>query len=185
MNAYFKVILFCLLLGLTGCAGSSGTGRRTHEEIGSARGIVLKDPERLSTLGRFKPPVEIVIVVKTDSTNLRMAYAADQVIFNWEIAREELRVDGGPADGRHKAGAGLIPPDKYVTIRWSVTPRHQAIYVDDELRYEQEGDYSGIDKIVSVFPAVGSRVTVKSIKVKQLGVLPESQKSATWYNDIQ
>jgi len=128
----------------------------------------LKKSETATTKATFKPPVEIIIEAKTDSTNLRMSYAADQVIFNWENSRSELRVDGGPASGKHKPGAGLIPTNKYVTIRWVVTPKKQTIYVDDQLRYEHEGDYSKIDRPVSVFPSHGAEVTVKSIRVKQL-----------------
>jgi hypothetical protein len=133
-------------------------------------GIVLHGSEKYITPDAFRPPVDISIVAKTDSTNLRMAYAANQVIFNWEVDRSELRVDGGPADGDHKNGMGVIPVDKYVTIRWEVTPMHQAIYVDGELRFEHCRDYSGIYNPVSVFPAAGSTVTIKSITVTQLGI---------------
>jgi hypothetical protein len=128
----------------------------------------LKGSETATTKATFKPPVEIIIEAKTDSTNLRMSYAANDVIFNWEGGRTELRVDGGPANGQHKHGAGLIPTNKYVTIRWVVTPKKQSIYVDGQLRYEHSGDYSKIDNPVSVFPARGSEVTVKTIKVKSL-----------------
>jgi hypothetical protein len=136
--------------------------------IMSDKGIVLQGDDRLNTPNTFRPPVEITIVAKTDSTNLRLAYAADQVIFNWEVDRNQLRVDGGPASGQHKAGAGSIPAGQFVTIRWLVTPSHQAIYVDDGLRFEHTGDYSNINRCVSVFPAGGSKVTVKSIVVKPL-----------------
>jgi hypothetical protein len=128
----------------------------------------LKGHEAATTKATFRTPVEIIIEAKTDSTNLRMSYAADAVIFNWETNRSQLRVDGGPAGGRHKDGAGLIPTNKYVTIRWIVTAKQQTILVDGQLRYEHAGDYSKIDKPVSVFPAEGSEVTVKTIKVKPL-----------------
>jgi len=128
----------------------------------------LKGNETATTKATFKPPVEIIIEAKTDSTNLRMSYAANNVIFNWENGKTELRVDGGPASGQHKAGAGLIPTNRYVTIRWVVTPQKQSIYVDGKLRFEHSGDYSKIDNPVSVFPSHGSEVTVKTIKVKQL-----------------
>ncbi len=129
--------------------------------------LKLKQGEAATTKATFKPPVEILIEAKTNSTNLRMSYAADQVIFNWERLRGQLRVDGGPADGQHKSGAGTIPTNKYVIIRWLVTPDKQSIYVDDQLRFEHSGDYSSINNPVSIFGA-GSEVTVKSIKVKQL-----------------
>jgi hypothetical protein len=112
--------------------------------------------------------VEITVVAKTDSTNLRLAYAADQIIFNWEGNQSQLRVDGGPADGQHKLGAGRIPKKKYVTVKWVVTTKHQAIYVDDRLRFEHEGDYSQINRPITVFPANGSTVTVKSVTVKHI-----------------
>ena len=130
--------------------------------------LKLKKGEAATTKATFKPPVEILIEAKTHTTNLRIGYAARQVIFNWEHIGDELRIDGGPAGGKHKGGAGAIPRDKYVVIRWLVTPTKQSIFVDGQLRYEHEGDYSQIDNPVSVFGAEGSEVTVKSIKVKQL-----------------
>jgi hypothetical protein len=129
--------------------------------------VILKGQESISTRASFKPPVEITIQAKTDSTNLRMGYAADQVIFNWEKNRQELRVDGGPANGKHKPGAGIIPTNKYVTIRWVVSPSQQEIFVDGEKRYEHSGDYSKIDNPVTIF-CHNSKVTVQSIKVKSL-----------------
>lgn len=130
--------------------------------------IRLRKDEKITTKATFKPPVEILIEAKTDSTNLRVGYAADQVIFNWEGAQHQLRVDGGPAGPSVKDGAGLVPVDKYVTIRWVVTKGKQSIYVDDELRFEHTGDYSRIDSPISIFSAHGSNVTVKSIKTRPL-----------------
>lgn len=131
------------------------------------RGDVLNNSEKLVSPDMFRPPVEITIVAKTDSTNLRIGYAADQVIFNWEENLDQLRVDGGPAGNRQVGGAGRIPKDTYVTIKWLVTPEHQAIYVNDRLRFENCGNYAELNRPVSVFPASGSTVTVKSITIKQ------------------
>jgi hypothetical protein len=130
--------------------------------------LKLKSDEIIATQKTFTPPVDILVEAKTDSTNLRLGYAADQLIFNWEGARHQLRVDGGPAGGKHKNGAGLVPTNRYVTVRWVVTPKKQTVYVDGQLRYEHSGDYSGINNPVSVFSARGSEVSVRSIKVKQL-----------------
>jgi hypothetical protein len=157
---------FALLLTAGLAGGQPVAARIARDAIISVEGLVLAGNDRLSTPGSFRPPVEITIVAKTESTNLRMAYAADQVIFNWETNPAELRVDGGPANGIHKPDAGEIPKDKYIMIQWVVTAKKQSIYVDKALRYEHEGDYSQIDRPVSVF-AAGSKVTVKSITVKQ------------------
>jgi len=129
---------------------------------------VLKRDEHFNTPQAYRPPVEITVVAKTDSTNLRLGYAADQIIFNWEINPSQLRVDGGPANGLHKDGAGRIPMNKYVSVRWVVTTTHQSIYVDGKLRYRHDGDYSQIDRPVTVFPANGSTVTIKSVTVKPI-----------------
>lgn len=166
--------LFTAIL-LSSCA----THRHSDEYIGAiatARGVtpagdifLIGDGyQRATTPQSFEPPVEITIVAKTDSTNLRIGYAADQVIFNWELNPHELRVDGGPADGQHKAGKGLVPANEFVTIKWIVTPQKQSISVNGEQRFEHSGDYSRIFKPVTVFPTSNSRVTVKSIKVRQL-----------------
>src|SRR6185312_7454977 len=135
------------------------------ETMTSTKGVVLKGSDKLISPNSFHPPVEITIIAKTDSTNLRIGYAADQVIFNWEENLDQLRVDGGPAGNRQADGAGRIPKDKFVMIQWQVTPEHQAIYVDGKLRFEHSGNYSRIDNPVSIFPASGSVVTVKSISI--------------------
>ena len=137
------------------------------DAIWSDRGIELEGDDVLSTPAHFRPPVEITIVAKTSATNLRIGYAADQVIFNWEGDGNQLRVDGGPASGQHRPGRGAVPPNRYVTIRWVVTPKSQAIFVDGDPRFRHNGDYSGIDRPVSVF-TYESTVTVKSVGVKQL-----------------
>ena len=156
----FLVSQYCL-------RGQSAVARISRDAIVSNEGIVLTSRDRLTTPGTFRPPVEITIVAKTDSTNLRISYAADQVIFNWELNGQELRVDGGPADGLHKANAGAIATNKFVNIRWIVTAKKQSIYVDRELRFDHSGDYSQIDRPVSVF-AADSKLTVKGIAVRQL-----------------
>jgi hypothetical protein len=147
-----RFLVLMLLLALTGC------GKIT----------VLKNSDRLNTPDTFQPPVEIDVVAKTDSNNLRLAYAADQIIFNWEMNQTELRVDGGPADGHHAPGAGYITPGKYVKIKWVVTTTQQSIYVDGNLRFSHTGDYSHINRCVSVFTAPGDTVTVRSLRIKHL-----------------
>jgi hypothetical protein len=123
--------------------------------------------------------VEITIIAKTDHLNLRMGYAANQVIFNWERDAAQLRVDGGPAGGKHKKGAGSIPRNQFVNIRWVVTETSQEVSVDGVKRFDHQGDYSKINRAVSVFP-MNSTVTVKSLKVKSTAspVVAE-QKSAS------
>lgn len=130
--------------------------------------IVLKGRDQLWSPQALRPPVEIKLVAKTDSTNLRIGYAADQVIFNWELDPDQLRVDGGPANGLHQRGKGSIPVNKYVTVKWLVSNTNQAIYVDGQLRFQHAGDYSEINRRAVVFPAAGSTVTVKSFTAQRV-----------------
>lgn len=140
--------------------------------------VTLEGTESIRTQATFKPPVEVTVVAKTDSNNLRLGYAADQLIFNWERNPHELRVDGGPADGQHKIGAGLIPTNKYVTVRWVVLKDRQSIYVDNQLRYEHTGDYSRLDNPVIIF-SNRSKVSVKSILIKDLAKTPNAGTTTT------
>lgn len=141
--------------------------RLNPNSIWSEKGIELRADDVLQTPAHFRPPVEITIVAKTAATNLRIGYAADQVIFNWEVNGHELRVDGGPANGQHQPGKGAIPANKDVTIRWVVTPKSQTIFVNGDLRFRHVGDYSQIDRPVSVFTHQ-STVTVESVRVTEL-----------------
>jgi len=130
--------------------------------------IRIDQNEVLITKNSFRPPIEITIVAKTDSKNLRISYTAMDVIFNWEGDESQLRVDGGPGDGKHQENKGLIPANKYVTIRWDVTNTQESIYVDDDLRFQNTADYSKIDKPISVFGYGGSIIRVMSLTTRQL-----------------
>ena len=111
-------ILFLLLAPLFALAADEAVEHiNALAQTRSGTPVALKGTETISTKATFQPPVEITIEAKTDSTDLRIGYAADQVIFNWRDMKNQLRVDGGPANGKHKSGAGLIPTNKYVTIR--------------------------------------------------------------------
>ncbi|TLD70142.1 hypothetical protein FEM03_13185 [Phragmitibacter flavus] len=166
-----KTLIATLMLLALGTGLSNSEEHAEHiDKLTEKRSkpVRLKDSGSITTQSSFKPPIEILVEAKTDSTNLRLSYAADQLIFNWERDRHQLRVDGGPANGRHKFGAGYIPENKYVKIRWVVTKDKQSIYVNEELRFEHSGDYGDIDKPVTVFTSRDAEVMVKSIKTKSL-----------------
>ncbi|MDB5171919.1 MAG: hypothetical protein JWN51_692 [Phycisphaerales bacterium] len=142
-----------------------------HELIVLARGavdrrengaIVLHDGEKVYTAATFAPPVAFRIVAMTDSTNIRIKYAADQIIFNWEGNPNELRIDGGPAGGRYTAGAGKVPVKAWVEINLVVMPDTMVISVDGKERFRTNADFSQADMPLLIFP-VGSIVKVKSI----------------------
>lgn len=128
--------------------------------------IVLKKGESISTVTSFKPPIEIEIVAKIEKLDLRIGYAADQLIFNWERRPDELRIDGGPADKIYTPMMGEFPQKKFAVIRWCVDKDQQTVFVDGKQRFEHKGDYSSLDRPISIL-AYGSEVTVQSIKIRQ------------------
>jgi hypothetical protein len=127
--------------------------------------IVLNGNQRLTTAQKYSPTVVFVIVAQTDSTNIRIAYAADQIIFNWEVDPDQMRIDGGPANGRHQRGAGRIPVNQWVRFRLRVDPKNMRIWVNGQLRFNTTADFSSINQPLSIFPQNGSTIKVKSVMV--------------------
>ena len=137
-------------------------GAFTKQNDGS---IKIGPGQRVLTSDQFTPPIAFKIVAQTDSTNIRLAYACNSMIFNWEMRNDEFRIDGGPADKRHKPGAGGIPVKQWVLIELKVMPDSMTIVIDGIERYQTHADFSKINEPLSIFPAFGSTVGVKSIKV--------------------
>ena len=128
--------------------------------------IVLQDPDRIDTDAAFRAPVTFKITLMTNG-DTRLAYAADQIIFNWPIDENQLRIDGGPAGGSALSGAGAIPKNKWVEITLTVLPDSLTIAVDGDMRYRVRNDFSHVNQSLSIFCASGSVVTVKSVIVIQ------------------
>jgi serine/threonine protein kinase len=166
------------------------------ELLPDGKELVLKRSERFTSPESFKPPVEFTIVAKVEKNDLRLAYTAKQLIFNWEVRPDELRLDADPGGGRHAPGQGRIPEDTFVTIRWRVMPHMQSISVDGARRYLHFGDYSKVKKPLEIFP-LNTPVTVKSAKVRvidpksleeQVSSVPEMKeiltKQAEWIGSL-
>ncbi len=129
--------------------------------------VVMTHKGEVATKNSFRPPLRITYVAKTNTTDLRIGYAANQIIFNWKDSPQELRIDGGPANGRHVQGGGKIPKGTFVTIVQDVTPTRMTISVDGVIRATWDADFSGVNEQIRVFPN-NSTVTVHSITVSQL-----------------
>jgi len=127
---------------------------------------VLKPRSDIKTEATYKPPIEIQYELKTDG-EVRISYAADQIIFNWVDRRTELRIDGGPANKQHLPGKGAIPTGKLMTIRQVVLPKKMTVYVDGEERASWNGDFSKVNQAIRIFP-YGETVYVKKVFVKKL-----------------
>jgi clan AA aspartic protease (TIGR02281 family) len=95
-------------------------GNVEHKRNGA---IVLVTGERIQTAKSYAPPVTFKIVAQTDSTNIRFAYAADHIIFNWEVDRSQFRIDGGPRGRPTRSGRGRSSGEPLGRVRADRPPR--------------------------------------------------------------
>ena len=121
---------------------------------------VAKSPES------FPTPVEVEFLLKTDG-QVRLGYACKQIIFNWEVNPNELRIDGGPVGGQHKKGAGSLPLKRSVSIKLAVLPKQMTISVDGRERARWTGDFSTINQPISIH-AHSSTVQIEQVRVRKL-----------------
>jgi hypothetical protein len=126
--------------------------------------VELAQGETLATTASFRAPVTFRILLKPDGKDLRLAFAADQVIFNWEMRPTELRLDGGPANGQHVPGAGALPAGQWAGIEWIVKPTEMILYVNGEERSRTKGDFTKINKPLTI-TSYGGETTVKSVMI--------------------
>jgi hypothetical protein len=126
--------------------------------------VLLNTRNKIATAETFKPPVKFKIVCWTEGKDFRLAHAADYIIFNWEMNPSEFRIDGGPASGRHKPGAGALPQGKWATLELVVEPNEMVIFVDGEERWRQSADFSQVDKPLTITAHQGT-AKLKSVEV--------------------
>lgn len=127
----------------------------------------LADGRRIRSRRFYQPPATFRIVAQTAGNNFRLRYAADQIIFNWDGNRDELRIEGGPAAGRHKPGAGAIPLNQWVAIELQVTKTEMIIRVDGEERFREPADFSKVNQSLNIWTTLGSPAKVKSVQYVQ------------------
>ena len=132
--------------------------------------VVLNSSGSVSSLKFIKPPIRLTYEVKLDGNDLRIQYAAQQIIFNWEMNNNDLRIDGGPASNQHRPGKGKVPTGKYIQIVQEVLPGKMSISVDGELRAEWLTNFSTVNSPVRIFnsrqPIAIREMTAETIELE-------------------
>lgn len=126
--------------------------------------ILLTQGQRIETPKHYKVPTTIRMIIMTKVNDIRIGYCADQMIFNWEMRATEFRIDGGPASGKYKPGAGHLPAAKYVAVEFVVQKNELVIYVDGKEYYRQAADFSSINNAISI-TAHSESMRIKSLEV--------------------
>jgi len=110
----------------------------------SGGAILLNRSTIASSIVSYHAPVTFRMVLVSDNKDLRLGFAADQIIFNWEVLPDDLRVEGGPIGGQHKPGAGRLPNGLWTALEMSVTTTEAVIFVNGAERYRAKGDFSTV-----------------------------------------
>jgi hypothetical protein len=126
--------------------------------------VISKHEAPIKTPRMYRTPIQIDMVAKTYNTNLRFGYGGT-VIFNWEAKPEELRLGGGPAGRQGKEGAGLLPKNEFVHIKFIMTKTLMAIYVNGELRFDTKADFSQVNEQFGIWTAWYSKIAVKYVSI--------------------
>lgn len=141
-------------------------GLYTHAERGLP--VILGSDSEIASKDKYSPPVEITYVIKTTSTNIRFSYAADQIIFNWEVDPTDLRIGGGPVGGQHKPSAGKVPKNEYVTIVQTVLPTEMRLSVNGIERALWKANFKDVNSQIRIWGGKGRTISVKSVTVRRL-----------------
>jgi hypothetical protein len=116
-----------------------------------------------------RAPFVFRVVGKTDSTNLRMHWHRGELIFNWECNVRELRVhDPATAEQHAIKEKGFLTTTDWHEIVWEIRLDRMRVIVDDEVRFEGPGSYSGFESAPSVGPCFGSTVSIREFTVALL-----------------
>ena len=116
-----------------------------------------------------RAPFAFRVVGKTDSTNLRMHWHRGELIFNWECNVREFRVHDPATSEQHGLdGKGFITTTDWHEIVWEIRLDRMRVTVDDEVRFETEGNYSGFESAPSVGPCFGSSISVREFSITPL-----------------
>jgi len=126
--------------------------------------IELRQSDSIQTKEQFSAPVAFRLIAKTNSSNLRFG-CAGFFILNWESHPwDDLRIDGGPVGGKHKANSGLIPYNEWVVCDVIITTNSMTLYINGDKRFSELGDFSQTNAPFIIFPAGHATLHIKSLE---------------------
>lgn len=154
-------------------------------------GIYELDDEkgnRIATPSVFTAPVAFRIIAKTNSTNLRLSYVENEIIFNWEqyMDQEYLHIWKGPFASKlpkeefNKRGAGRITKNEWHVFDLTYAKASFSISVDGFPKLSEQADFSQSRSPFSVFGGAYSTVHVMSVQSGIPKSVEIEQKPVQW-----
>jgi hypothetical protein len=134
-------------------------------------GLALRDSggpgNRLMSTQAFRSPFIIRTRAKTDGLNLRLYCGTGQIVFNWEVNPQEMRVHD-PLNGQQAAipGKGVILPNEWHALVWEIQDYGMRVLVDGQLRFQNRRDYHTLVAPAGIGPGL-SKVTVDYFLVEK------------------
>ena len=136
--------------------------------------LVVSNKEYLTSKSSYRPPVQIDVVAKTDSNDLRVEYAAGKIVFSWGGNKDQLFICDGLLGTKYIDGQGFVEPNKFVRVTLIVTNDTAIIAVDGKVRYTTKADFSAVNEPVKISTYFRSTVTVKYFSAQKYP--PSSKK---------
>jgi catechol 2,3-dioxygenase-like lactoylglutathione lyase family enzyme len=130
-------------------------------------GLWMTDNERPSnawTTHEFKPPFECKAVVRSDLGDIIFCIGITKI----RIVEGTVRfLDRTMRETVYDA-AFPIPCDEELAVKWVIEPGRAAVYVNDRLLAEDEGQYPQRKVCTAIGTDIGSVIAIKSVDIREM-----------------
>lgn len=132
--------------------------------------VRIKTDKAIVSTQSWDGPMEVNLVARTDSTNIRLnAFGGESVIWGWEERPTELRVRH-PGDDKRIGTADVEPlkAGQWHTLRCIIGKDRMQVYTNGKLVYDAAGAHRFAPKAIWINGGFGSVVDVQSASIKRL-----------------
>ncbi len=125
----------------------------------------------LQSVKSYTPPFIWTVEVQTDSNEVRFYYNKGRFILGYSVGENQFRFRDILTRSEGGLSNVIFKPNKMHLVEIEVGETSMTIRVDKQEIYTRKEDYKGINAPIGIGPAFESKVTVKSITVKNVDVI--------------
>jgi hypothetical protein len=192
-KAITDIDLRTLVPAVNDTAGLDGMGEGTQRYWfeGDELSVTTEgDMDCLQTRELFTMPLRVDMTCKTDGSDVRLYFHQGEILFNMGDNPSDMEFhthDILTGQWWHHRNVPNLPANEYVDISWVIEKKFMEVYVNGELWFRKDNyPYNGFvlisDRLsrvkapVRFSTACGSVVTVKSLKVIDMGRLRQHER---------